>query len=100
MALRKAVADAQRDGVAHARARAVVLGSVLPIEGAKNILGVIRLLRVLKIIKTIPQLHVIVAGLAKGVGSITYIALLLALVYPPFILLVYPALSCKRRWTR
>jgi voltage-gated sodium channel len=49
--------------------------------GAVAVLRLLRLLRVLKLFKAVPQLQIIMSGLAQGMGSIVWIALLLALMF-------------------
>eukprot|EP01045_Picozoa_sp_COSAG04_P020939 COSAG04_NODE_2201_length_4544_cov_29.319685_2_plen_1071_part_01 len=59
----------------------VVVMCYVPFPGDSGdsvaVLRLLRLLRVLKLFKTFPQLQIIMSGLAKGMGSIGYIALLL-----------------------
>ena len=45
------------------------------------VLRLLRLLRVLKLFKAVPQLQIIMSGLAQGMGSIVWIALLLGLMF-------------------
>eukprot|EP01047_Picozoa_sp_COSAG01_P027939 COSAG01_NODE_1861_length_9039_cov_6.964094_10_plen_728_part_00 len=45
------------------------------------VLRLLRLLRVLKLFKALPQLQIILSGLAQGMSSIGYIALLLILMF-------------------
>merc|ERR1711968_234230 len=44
-------------------------------------LSVLRLLRLVKLIRAIPELKVIMGGLANGMGSIFYILILLVLIF-------------------
>jgi len=48
--------------------------------GAVGSLRMLRLIRLLTFVKGVPQLRAIVAGLAKGIGSVTYIVTLLILI--------------------
>jgi voltage-gated sodium channel len=62
----------------------VVAACYLPTSwtgGAVAVLRLLRLLRVLKLFKAVPQLQIIMTGLAQGMGSIVWIALLLALMF-------------------
>eukprot|EP00924_Labyrinthula_sp_SR-Ha-C_P008749 augustus_masked-scaffold_2-processed-gene-1.9-mRNA-1 protein AED:0.18 eAED:0.18 QI:0/-1/0/1/-1/1/1/0/853 len=60
----------------------VVVGSLLPGSGSMlTILRLLRLLRVLKLVKSLPALQIIVVALIKGVSSITYIGVILLLVF-------------------
>lgn len=64
----------------------IVVGSLVPSEqgGMLVILRLLRLLRVLKLLKAFPELQVIVEALIQGLGSITYIAMILVLVFFAF----------------
>lgn len=62
----------------------VVAACYLPTSwtgGAVAVLRLLRLLRVLKLFKAVPQLQIIMSGLAQGMGSIVWIALLLGLMF-------------------
>eukprot|EP01047_Picozoa_sp_COSAG01_P030844 COSAG01_NODE_2164_length_8260_cov_6.427031_1_plen_659_part_10 len=62
----------------------VVAACYLPASwtgGAVAVLRLLRLLRVLKLFKAVPQLQIIMSGLAQGMGSIVWIALLLGLMF-------------------
>eukprot|EP00943_MAST-04B_sp_MAST-4B-sp1_P004975 g4975.t1 len=62
----------------------IVVGSLLPTGeggGMLVILRLLRLLRVLKLLKAFPQLQVIVKALISGLGSISYIAMILTLFF-------------------
>ena len=66
----------------------VVAGSLLPGSGSMIvILRLLRLLRVLKLVKSLPALQIIVVALLKGVGSISYIGVILGLVFYVFAVL-------------
>ena len=62
----------------------IVVGSLIPSEGGGGmlvILRLLRLLRVLKLLKAFPALQVIVKALISGLGSISYIAMILTLFF-------------------
>ncbi len=62
----------------------IVVGSLLPTGeggGMLVILRLLRLLRVLKLLKAFPALQVIVKALISGLGSISYIAMILTLFF-------------------
>eukprot|EP01043_Picozoa_sp_COSAG02_P039578 COSAG02_NODE_3136_length_7300_cov_4.065269_5_plen_482_part_00 len=62
----------------------VVFFCLMPLPGDSGdsvaVLRLLRLLRVLKLFKAVPQLQIIMSGLAKGMSSIGYIALLQTLL--------------------
>ena len=61
-----------------------MVGSLIPSEGGGGmlvILRLLRLLRVLKLLKAFPALQVIVKALISGLGSISYIAMILTLFF-------------------
>jgi voltage-gated sodium channel len=62
----------------------VVFFCLMPLPGDSGdsvaVLRLLRLLRVLKLFKAVPQLQIIMSGLAQGMVSIGYIALLLTLL--------------------
>eukprot|EP00937_MAST-01D_sp_MAST-1D-sp2_P003360 g3360.t1 len=58
-----------------------LLGAALGVGSMVMILRLLRLLRVLKVLKAFPQLQVIVQALFKGMKSIGYIGVMLAVVY-------------------
>ena len=62
----------------------VVFFCLMPMPGDSGdsvaVLRLLRLLRVLKLFKALPQLSIIMSGLAKGMASIGYIAILLILL--------------------
>ena len=61
----------------------IVVGSLIPSDqgGMLVILRLLRLLRVLKLMKAFPELQIIVGALIQGLGSISYIAMILVLVF-------------------
>ena len=61
----------------------VVLAALIPsrIESLATAVRLLRLLRLLKLIRAVPQLQVIVRALMRGMASIVYVGLLMALVF-------------------
>jgi voltage-gated sodium channel len=62
---------------------ALVIVLWIPIPGGVNVafLRLLRLARLLKLVNKVKQLQVIVMGLARGLGSCTYIVMLLLLIF-------------------
>ena len=52
--------------------------------GGVAALRLLRLLRVLKLLKSFTQLQIILSGLAKGMGSVVWIAVLMAILFYVF----------------
>lgn len=67
----------------------------IPIPGVNAaFLRLLRLLRLMKLVGRVKQLQVIVVGLIKGMGAVSYIVILLVLVFYLFAVL---GVSCFRR---
>jgi hypothetical protein len=63
----------------------VVFACYMPFGGsAVAVLRLLRLLRVLKLFNNIPELQIILSGLAKGMSSVSYIGLLMFLLFYVF----------------
>lgn len=60
----------------------VIVVCLLPFDSSgAAVLRLLRLLRVMKMFKSLPQLQIILNGLASGVSAITYVGVLMLLLY-------------------